>query len=69
MKNVKNIMIDSLESLELLEFGMNSFTQAANSYRKDPSRGLTIMNCYKLKSVVFDRFAFSDYSLFSIESI
>ena len=69
MKNVKSVMIDSLESLELLEFGMNSFTQATNSYRKDTSRGLAIMNCYKLKSVVFDRFAFSDYSLFSIESM
>ena len=31
--------------------------------------GECFMNCYKLKSVVFDRFAFSDYSLFSIESM
>ena len=66
--NAKTVVIDSLDSLTLLEFGMNSFTQHKNGYGKDSSRSFTLTNCYALKRVVFDRFAFSDFSEFVMES-
>ena len=67
-QNVKSVVIDNLNSLKTLKVGMNSFTQAKNSFGQDSSRSFTVSNCHKLTSIELDRFAFSDFSGFNLES-
>ena len=67
--HVKSVVIDNLDSLKTLEFGMNSFTQSKDSFKQDISRSFTLSNCNKLTSVEFSRFAFSDFNELNIESV
>lgn len=68
-KNVKSVVLSGLDKLERVEFGMNSFTQATNSYGKNSSRSFRISSCNKLKWVQFGRFSFSDFGTFSLEDL
>lgn len=68
-QNVESVMLSDLPSLSTLEFGMNSFTKAVNSFAKNGSRSFSISNCEKLSSISFDRFSFSDYSVFNLKAL
>lgn len=54
------VVFKSLNTLESVTIGMNSF----NGGNNDPSSKLSIDSCYKLKEFRIGRYSFSNYSLF-----
>lgn len=69
MMYVQNVKIDGLSKLETVDIGKNAFTQHANSYSKEEqSKSFALKNCAALKSVTMNRYSFSDYNSFIVES-
>ena len=66
---VKNVKIDGLSKLEKVNIGQNSFTEYRNGYASNSQDNNFIMkNCDSLKSLSVDRYSFSNYNSFIIES-
>ena len=66
---VNTVRIKDDVLLESITIGKNSFTLNKNSYGENTGRSFTLTNCHNLHSVTIGRFSFSDYSLFSVESM
>ena len=67
--HVSELKLIGLSELESVEIGMNSFTQAKNSYGNDSYRHFYLKNCPKLKSLKTGDYSFSDYSVIEIENV
>ena len=66
---VKNVKIDGLSKLEKVNIGQNSFTEYRNGYNSNSQDNSFVMkNCDSLKSLSIDRYSFSNYNSFIIES-
>ena len=66
---VKNVKIDGLSKLEKVKIGQNSFTEYRNGYASNSQdNSFVVKNCDSLKSLSIDRYSFSDYNSFTIES-
>ena len=66
---VKNVKIDGLSKLEKVNIGQNSFTEYRNGYASNSQDNSFVMkNCDSLKSLSIDRYSFSNYNSFIIES-
>ena len=66
---VKNVKIDGLSKLEKVNIGQNSFTENRNGYASNSQDNNFIMkNCDSLKSLSIDRYSFSNYNSFIVES-
>ena len=66
---VKNVKIDGLSKLEKVNIGQNSFTEYRNGHASNSQDNSFVMkNCDSLKSLSIDRYSFSDYNSFTIES-
>ena len=66
---VKNVKIDGLSKLEKVNIGQNSFTEYRNGYDSNSQNNSFVMkNCDSLKSLSIDRYSFSNYNSFIIES-
>ena len=66
---VKNVKIDGLIKLETINIGQNSFTEHRNGYDSNSQdNSFVVKNCDSLESLSIDRYSFSDYNSFTIES-
>ena len=66
---VKNVKIDGLSKLETINIGQNSFTENRNGYDSNSQdNSFVVKNCDSLESLSIDRYSFSDYNSFTIES-
>ena len=66
---VKNVKIDGLSKLEKVNIGQNSFTEYRNGHASNSQDNSFVMkNCDSLKSISIDRYSFSNYNSFIIES-
>ena len=66
---VKNVKIDGLSKLEKVNIGQNSFTEYRNGHASNSQDNSFVMkNCDSLKSLSIDRYSFSNYNSFIIES-
>ena len=66
---VKNVKIDGLSKLEKVNIGQNSFTEYRNGHASNSQdNSFVIKNCDSLESISIDRYSFSDYNSFTIES-
>ena len=67
---VKNVKIDGLSKLEKVNIGQNSFTEYRNGHASNSQDNSFVMkNCDSLKSLSIDRYSFSNYNSFIIESM
>ena len=66
---VKNVKIDGLSKLETINIGQNSFTEHRNGHNlNSQDNSFVVKNCDSLKSLSIDRYSFSNYNSFIIES-
>ena len=66
---VKNVKIDGLSKLEKVNIGQNSFTEYRNGHASNSQDNSFVMkNCDSLKSLSIDRYSFSNYNSFIVES-
>ena len=66
---VKNVKIDGLSKLETINIGQNSFTEHRNGYDSNSQdNSFVVKNCGSLESISIDRYSFSNYNSFIVES-
>ena len=66
---VKNVKIDGLSKLETINIGQNSFTEHRNGYDSNSQdNSFVVKNCDSLESLSIDRYSFSNYNSFIVES-
>ena len=61
-ESVQTFQINGLNRLNTIIIGRNSFTQAKNGARNDPSKSFHILNCESLESIQIGEYSFSDYA-------
>ena len=67
--SVRQFIINGLNQLETIVIGKNSFTLSENSYGKRTNREFHVTDCSSLRELSIDRYSFSDYHIFELNSL
>ena len=67
--SVRKFIINGLNQLESIVIGKNSFTLSKNSYDERLNREFHVTNCASLRELIIDRYSFSDYHIFELNSL
>lgn len=68
--HVKTVDISAFDQLETIVIGKNGFTESPNNYGETlDKKEFHVTNCSSLTSLVVDRFAFSEYSVFDVRGM
>ena len=67
--SVRKLIINGLNQLESIVIGKNSFTLSKNSFDERINREFQLTNCASLRELSIDRYSFSDYHIFELNSL
>ena len=67
--SVRKFIINGLNQLETIVIGKNSFTLSENSYSERTNREFHVTDCSSLRELSIDRYSFSDYHIFDLNSL
>ena len=68
-RNIKNLILEGIQSLSRVEIGSNSFTKQTNGRSSDPSKYFSVTDCPHFETLTVGTYSFSDYSSFNATSI